>query len=406
MLIPKIAFRNIFRQKKRSIFTGLAIMGGFALSSISIGWGVGAYSNIIEIFTNNELGQIQIHAQGYLDKPSLYKSVKHFEEVGKKLNEMPEVIKWAPRIYTGALASVGEKSAGVQLIGIDPERENIATNFEKKIIEGKLFKKNHYKHIVIGQGLRNLLKTGVGQEIVLISQAADGSMANNVYKISGIMKSDSGAVKDRMSLYMNILEAQNFLVMYNKAHEIVIMIEDINRVRKTASTISKKLDDPGLDVQPWQVFAKYFYDAMKADLNGMWISLFVIILMVSIGVLNTVLMSVLERRKEYGLLKALGTNPKQIFMLVMYEVTILTFISMFVGSIISTGFNYYLSVVGFDLGMEFSYGGMSFGQMYGTITADSYYIPAIAVLFSAWIVSLFPAISAARVDPAKTMRTQ
>ena len=187
-------------------------------------------------------------------------------------------------------------------------------------------------------------------------------------------------------------------------HEIVVIADDLDHVTDLTERIRSNLDNPGLAVAPWQEFARSFYVAMKADKQGSWIMLFIVILVVAIGVLNTVLMTVLERRREYGVLKAVGTQPSQIARLVFYEVTLMAFISIGIGFCLSLSINYLLSLHGIPMPHAFSYGGMEFTHYYAEVNAHSLYIPAITVLFSALIVSIFPAIKAARIAPARAMR--
>jgi len=144
---------------------------------------------------------------------------------------------------------------------------------------------------------------------------------------------------------------------------------------------------------------------MKADKAGMWVMLVIIVLVVAVGVLNTVLMSVLERRREYGVLKAVGTKPAQIIKMVLLEVNILGLICIVLGTGVGLLLNYLTSVYGYTLPEPMTYGGMKFETMLGEINARSFYIPAITVIVSATLVSIFPALKAARTDPAKSMRT-
>jgi putative ABC transport system permease protein len=159
-----------------------------------------------------------------------------------------------------------------------------------------------------------------------------------------------------------------------------------------------------VSVEPWQVFAKAFYEAMKADKAGMWVMLVVIVIIVAVGVLNTVLMSVLERRREYGLLKALGTKPRRIVRLVLLEVVFLSILASLAGAILGLGANAYLSHHGIKFGSGLTYGGMVFDTMVSEINVRSFTIPAMTVIVCAIVVSLVPAVKAARTEPARTMR--
>jgi putative ABC transport system permease protein len=403
MIILKMSFRNIFRNKRRTVLTGMSMIGGFTLAVIFIGWADGTYYSIIDSFTRNQLGHIQIHRKGYLDRPSLYKTIDNTSRIADILNSTKGVDSWTPRLYSAGLASVGEKSTGVRIIGIDPGRENQATNIQKRVIKGQYFSEANSKQTILGKGLADILKAGVGDQVILLSQAADGSIANDLYAVAGIASSGDDLI-DRMSFYLPLQEAQDLLVLQGEVHEIAINVKKLGIVRKMAKTIAKKIDSPELAVEPWQVFAKSFYSAMKADKEGMWITLLIIVIIVAVGVLNTVLMSVLERRREYGVLRAVGTKPGQIIRLVLWEVTILALSCIVIGTLLGLGANAYLSSHGLVLKQGFSYGGMTFSAMKAEINARSFIIPAVTVLVCAVLVSLLPAIKAAKTEPAKTMR--
>lgn len=403
-MILKTAFRNVLRQKRRTVLTLLTIFGGFTLAAVSIGWSDGSYSYIINMFTKSRLGHIQVHALGYLEKPSLYKTVDDYAAAGKKISSVPGVTAWAPRVYGAGLVSSGDKSTGAQIVGIDPALEDAATSFNKKVIKGKPLAEGASGSVLLGKGLASFLKAGPGSEIVIVSQAADGSIANSLYKVSGIIESGDEAT-DRTACYLDIRAAQEFFALGPKAHEIVVIVRDIRSVRETAAAVQKALGDPSLSVEPWQEFAKAFYRAMQADQAGMWIMLFIITLIVAVGVLNTVLMSVLERRREYGLLKALGTKPSGIVALILCEVNIIAAASVALGTGAGLLANYLLSFHGIHMPQPFTYGGVEFNVMYTEINARSFYIPALTTMVSATAVALFPAVKAARTDPAKSMRT-
>ena len=403
-MIPKIAFRNIFRQKRRTILTALAMIVGFALLSLTIGLSDGAYGNIIAMFTRNRIGHIQVHRDGYLDKPSLYKTIDNAAAVGETIQSIGGVEAWTPRVYGAGLGSVGEKSTAVQIIGVDVTRETATTRFDQKVVEGSTLSETPSHEAIIGKGLAKIVSATVDSEIVIVSQGADGSIANDVYKIVGIAESGDD-ITDRVACYLHIEDAQELLVLTERVHEIVVIVSNINRVDKITSTIETQLNDSTLDVAPWQVVAKSFYRAMRTDQQGDAISRLVIMLIVAIGVFNTVLMSVLERTREYGVLKAVGTKPVQIFWLVVCEVVIIALGSICVGALLGTLLNYLLSVYGITYPQEITYGGMKLKTLYAEVNVRCLVIPAITVMLSATIVSLFPAIKAARIMPAKAMRT-
>ena len=124
MMMLKIAFRNIFRQKRRTVLTALSMFGGFVLAAFFIGWSDGMYNRIIDMFTRNRMGHIQIHEKGYLDRPTLYKTVDNFPEMEKLLKETEDVESWAPRLYSAGLVSVGEKTARAPISSVARRNTN------------------------------------------------------------------------------------------------------------------------------------------------------------------------------------------------------------------------------------------------------------------------------------------
>jgi ABC-type lipoprotein release transport system permease subunit len=403
VLILKIAFRNIFRQKRRTILTVLTMFGGFALAAVSIAWSDGTYAHVINMFTRNQLGHIQIHRKGYLDRPSIYKTINDYRTLGRALDTLPDIENWAPRLYSAGLASVGDNSSAASIIGIDPGKEEQATHFSKKITSGRTFSSNSASEAIVGKGLAIVLGASVDDSVVIVSQAADGSIANDIYRIVGVFSSDE-QLSERSNLYLPLGTAQTLFVLEGRVHEIAVVCRHLDEVDETAALIRSVIQQDNLAVATWKQFAKSFYQAMQADQQGAWIMLFVILLVVAVGVLNTVLMTVLERRREYGVLRAVGTAPGEIFRLVIYEVLIMAGISLILGAIIAYVVNYLLSVQGLPMPEAFTYGGITFSRMYTEVNAHSFYIPAICVILTAIVVSLFPAGKAARIEPAKAMR--
>ncbi len=404
-MVLKIAFRNVFRQKRRTLLTALTMFGGFTLCSFSVAWMDGTYNSVIDMFTRNRLGHIQIHHNEYRDRPSLYRNIADYEAVGRVLDGVEGVEAWAPRIFTAGLASVGARTAGVQIVGVDPVRETETTRFDRKIQTGRGFSDGSSYEALLGKGLAKRLDAEIGDDVVIVSQGADGSIANERYAVVGTIDSGND-MSDQMTMYLSLGIAQELLVLEGKVHEIAIVADDINRLYRQSDRIAAALGDPRLAVEPWQVFAKSFYDAMTADQKGNWISIVVITMLVAIGVLNTVLMNVLERTREYGLMRAMGTSPATVFSLVIIEVVVMAIMSVIVAGIVSYILNYSLaSGGGIPMPVEIEYGGVTFDSMNTEVNTRSYLIPLFCVVSSAVFISIFPAIKAARTRPAVAMRS-
>ncbi|MFO7731071.1 MAG: FtsX-like permease family protein [Spirochaetia bacterium] len=401
MLTIKLALRNLMRQKRRTVYTGLSMLVGFVLAGFFIGWADGTYNHMIDKFTRNRLGHIQVHQKGYLDTPSLYKTIDSPEEIGNRIDKYEQIEAWAPRVFSAGLVSITEKSAGAEIIGVDPQREDATTSFSNKVIEGRYLAASG--EVLIGKELAKILNGGVGDEIAIFSQAADGSIAENLYTVVGLL--DMGDPRlNRSGFYMSLSDARELLVLYNQAHEIALTLHDLRQVNEVTQILQAEFSDTELGVAPWQEFAKEFYRAMQADKNGMYISLLVVILVVAITILNTILMSVMERQKEYGVLKAIGTRPGSIVKMVIAETSMLALFSILIGSLITFLLNTYMAEYGLHLSSPINWGGVQLETMRGEVNLRSFVLPSLTVVMTSLTVCFFPAIKAARTEPAKTMR--
>lgn len=420
-MLLKLAWRNVFRQKRRTVLTLLTMTGGFVLSSVAIGWMEGSYESIIMFFTGNRTGQIQVHAEGYLDDPSLYRTVDDCGEVGRRLDSIPEVNAWTPRIYTGALLAVRPEgsgpggvftnSAAASVTAVNPTLEERATGFSSRIVQGETLGPSAADssygatgRMVLGKELAILLEASVGDSLVLLSQAANGASADRKYVICGIYSSGNAEL-DRNTCYITLKDAQLLFALENRVHELALITSSLGVVDRLTEELSGLFSSAGLEVDSWKTFAREFYNGMKADEESLKVMLFVIILVAAMGVLNTILMMVLERKREFGVMKALGTDSGYIVRMIVLEANIMGVISIAAGSLISTGLLLYLSSHGLVLDTPINYGGAVFREMVATISAACYWIPALAVLATASTVSFIPALKAARTRAAETLRT-
>ena len=403
MILLKIAFRNIFRHKRRSFLTGMMMAGGCALFGLFFGMVDGTYGNLIDMITRNQTGHIQLHMHDYLDKPSIYKTLRNPDAIGNKIQSISYVQSWAPRVYTPALAFAGTKTTGAEVIGIDPLREANTTRLKNRVSRGEFISDTAQNEIIITNGLARILKVDLGREIALISQGIDGSIANNLFTVTGIIGEEGSSYGESLC-FMHINKAREFLSMESGAHEIAIVLSDHSRTNLVKKLIENELNNPEISVEPWQIVEAGFYRAMQADLKGNRYSIGVFTIIIAVGVLNTVLMVLLERTREFGVLRALGTRPFHIFQLILYETAFLAIISILIGTIAGVLANWWFLVHGITYPTPIEYGGYVFTKLTSKITLRSMINPALIVFFTAIVVSIWPAVRAARIIPVKAMR--
>ncbi len=407
MLMLKLAFRNILRNKRRTLLTMLSMFGGYVLLVMSISLQSGSYEQIIDFFTRDNTGHVQISALGYQDRPTLYKTVPADNEFYQELMSQPNVLQATPRIVSGALAYGESKSFPVQVIGVDVEKEKQVSFLTDKVKQGQFFNsqpdRDGYFETMIGASIARQLKVAVGDEIVLISQGADGSIANDVYLVSAIIGTEDGL--DSRNVYLPLQAAQSFYALHNKAHYWVVLTEDYHQSYAFAVQLNSWLADvESIEAVSWQVVSKEFYETMQADIEGGYVSYYIIVFLVCIGVLNTVLMSVMERTGEFGVLKAIGTSPKRLFALIVLETIMLSGFSCLFGAIAVAPLNYYFANTGFKLPTAYDISGVIMDSMIGLWDWHVFLEPALIVMLATAVISIFPALRAARVVPVDAMR--
>ncbi len=406
MLILKLALRNIQRNRRRSLLTVLSMGGGYFLLSLMLSMTEGSYSNMIDLFTRDHTGHVQIHKSNYLDRPSLFKRINNSAALIALIQEDPQVVSVTARIYGPSLAYGKNKTFPANVIGIDPQRESATTYLKKKVNQGVYLSNgmtvNGYFPAMMGKALAKNLHLNVGDELVLISQGVDGSIANDIFEVVAIVGTSESY--ERMNVYLSLNGMRQFLSMGGQVHELVISLHHHSLAQKFSENLQSTLQQDDLKVSSWQQVEKVFYKSMQLDKKGNYVSMGIIIFIVSIGVLNTVLMGTLERTREFGVLRAIGTQPVGIFKLIMLESLFLSLVSCFSGLLVSLPVNYWLTVEGIAMPQPVDMGGVLFESMRGEISWFTIGVPALVVIGSTLLVSLIPGIRAARISPLQALQ--
>jgi putative ABC transport system permease protein len=235
----------------------------------------------------------------------------------------------------------------------------------------------------------------------MVTQAADGSIANDLFTVKGLLGTDEDPAS--RDCVLTLESAQRFLVLPGRFHEVVVLGVKLTGARALARKIGQTLGN-GYEAAPWQVVEREFYRAMTVDRQGMWVMLLVIMVLVALGVLNTVLMNVLERTREYGLLKALGLRPGGVFSLIVAEMGLLSLYALVPGVLLGWAANAYFIHVGLRIPEPISYGGVVFERMTGSYDWMVFFLPAVVTVGTAVLVSLIPAFRARSLTPVEALR--
>lgn len=400
----KIAFRNILRCKRRSLITVSAV--GFGLGALIFIWAFvdGAHSQMVENYTSLIAGHIQIHKQGFSQKEQLEANFSYPEKIMDKLARLPEIKAASQRIKAFGLVSSAEHSSIVSIMGIVPEKELALSRISRKVKQGKFLEGD--KNIVIGERLAKNLNVSLGDKIVIMAQALDGSIASGAYYICGLL--DTGADEiDKGVALITYAAARELFVMDDKVSEIAIRINSAEDAKVVSDKISAALGFVDLEVLPWQDISPILYQWVEFDNGFIWIIVLVVMIVVAIGILNTVLMGVLERTHEFGILLALGTRRGQVISIVAFESLILGVVGTIAGLGLGCVFSLYYGKAGINLS--------AFTQAMNNFYMDAFIYPKLSlghvftslvlVLIISVIVSLYPAYHAANLKPVDAIRT-
>ncbi len=396
------AWRNLWRNKRRTGITMTAVVLTTAILVVSFALMDGMIIHLLDAATNMVAGEAKIHAEGYRDDRSFFKSIENPEAILDKARELG--IEAAPRSYGYGLVSVGTKSSGAIFWGIDPEAERKAFDLYKHIQYGKFLTESPAKGIILGHKLARSLRVSVGTEIIVVIQAGDGSLGNDLFHVTGILKS-AGEDIDRGAAILHRKDFEELFVSGGRIHEIALNSRGKLTVEELAQAMAPMA--PGLKMSSWRELLPVLAEMM--DLFGVAVGIFgsIFFLAAGLGVMNTMLMATYDRMREFGIMKALGTTPWRIMANMAAEALLLGLVGTALGLAIGLPVAYICQEVGIDtsvFGGEFSFSGVAWDPIWrATINARVIMIPLVLMWVTCSVASLYPAAVAARLDPVKAI---
>ena len=401
----QLAWRNIWRNSRRTVIILTAVVIGVwsmvMLGSLMRGIAVGMVNNGISTLT----GHIQIHHKGYRDDPAIENSITDPMVVDRTLGKiLPAGAVWTARVRVNAVASNARHSSGVTLVGVDPSSEAKVSFIGTAISQGRYLNADDRNGIVIGEALMKKFDTKPGRKLVLMSQDTQREIASRAFRIVGVFRAEMEAT-EKQFVFVLQQASRKMLRLGEGISEISILLPGKPDNPEVYNQLKATLPPEQFEVNTWRELLPFQTAYLKILDGFMWIWYLVVFVAMGFGIVNTTLMAVFERMREFGLLKALGMKPWWILMEVLTESFLLLVTGMVIGNILAFTCIFALAGSGIDLsalaaGAE--YAGMT-RVIYPAIALKDILMSNLVVLFLGILVSAYPAVKAARFTPVEAL---
>ncbi len=399
----KIAWRNIWRNRLRSLVVIFSIILGIWSGVFINGFSYGLNRQRTFETIKSNLSHIQIHDTAWSQDPNIENQVLSPEKITSFLQNHPQVNAVANRILLNGIISSANGSGGVQITGIEPEKEHGLTGLADDLTQGEFFgeKKNR---IVIGEAMAEKLKARIGSKVVITFTDSKGVIISGAFKVVGIYKGVSSQL-EQLKVYVRQRDLRKLLNEEITVHEIALMTTGMEMVESVQQELQQKF--PHYDIQSWDEISPELGYADELMETMLYIIIGIIMLALSFGIVNTMLMAVLERKKELGMLMAVGMSKKRVFSMILWETLMLSLCGGPLGILLGYFTILYTGSSGINLTM-FADGLQSFGMspiVYPYIEISFYFGTGLLVVVMALLSSLYPARRALKLNPVEAIRT-
>lgn len=428
-MIGRIAFRNLMRNRWRSMLTA----GGVAAAVFVLVW-MNAFlegwtGEMIRGATALETGQIQIQTRAYAEESDIWYAFPADERLYEEVEGVEGVEGVEPRVVFSGLVGNDKRSKVTRYVGVDAGR---SVDLSDALVAGEWLsdepaERPAAREAVLGVDLARQLDVEVGDELVAVASARDGSMGNDLLEVVGIVEAAHNAI-DQRTTYLQLEDAQFLAAMEGEIHELKIRTAQVRRSEQVAERLrpvatawkSDEMADATtlvdgeerpteLVVRSWRDMLPTIANYLELSSSSMWFIYLVLYFLAALGILNTQRMSALDRQREFGVMQAIGMSPGRVFATVMWETTLLSLFGALAGGLVGTGVNLYFAEYGFNMGAfvaeeSFSFMGVSVSMRvpfrvtwWGTLE------PILAILPVAFLCGIWPALSSARIAPAQAI---
>ncbi len=404
-MFVQMAWRNIWRNPRRTTVILIAVVIGvwsmIFLGALMRGMVDGMIKNGISTLT----GHIQIHHEGYRKDPVIDNSMLDVDKLDAVLTEvLPEGAKYAKRIRVNTIASNARHSAGLTLVGIEPEKEKGISFIGEGVVEGRLLKPDEKRGIIIGKALLDKFETKIGRKLLIMTQDTQNEIASKSFKIVGVFRAEMEATEKNF-VFISLKSAKKLVKLNDGISEVSISLAERGMEGEVAEKLNAQLGSTGLKAETWKELIPMLRAYLEIFDGFMYIWYLVVFTAMGFGIVNTTLMAVFERMREFGLLKALGMKPSWILRGVLTESLFLLVLGAFLGNVLGFIFTYATAQTGIDLS-ALAAGAEAWGlsrTLIPVVVLKDVFMANFMVVVLGMVVSAYPAVKAARFTPVEAM---
>jgi ABC-type lipoprotein release transport system permease subunit len=404
----QLAWKNLWRNKRRTIITLAAIAFSIMLVQALHNLSFGVYAGMVDSGVRAGSGHIAVYKENYLESREETLYFKDHNLVDE-ISEIDGVEQVLPRLYIPALAQSSRESRGVVLIGVDPQREKQINPFLKSLPEEAMIRSVNSRDAVIGSRLLDELQIKPGQKFVVTAQHQDGTLHSELLRVRGVVSSGMKDI-DGSLILIGRERAGQLTGSSNSVHELAVILSKSGYERSAHEKIASLLEaHSGVEAVNWERAMPNLANAIKLDYASQKFIFLIILLIVAIGVVNTLLMSVMERMREFGVILALGSKPMTLRSMIILEALSLGILAAAIGTLLGSLATWYLVSVGVNLASfvpeTLEFGGVVFDPIMRA-SWDPVWMLRIAlyVIGLTLLAALYPAIKAGRITPVEGMR--
>jgi putative ABC transport system permease protein len=402
-MILKIAWRNIWRSKVRSLVVITSVALGVWAVIFLISFSSGMVNSYINNTIQNEISHIQIHDPSFPEEKDIQYSLPQPEKILKGVRETAGVKSASLRTISTGMLSSSKGARGVMISGIDPVAERDVTHLDKNIVEGDYLDVDRRNPILISKDMAEKMNVRLRSKMVLTFQNLDGDITAGAFRIAGLFDTGNNAF-DEFRVFVRKDDLSRLIGDTTMSHELAMLLDNPSLLDTTMTTLESSY--PDLLVQSYKEISpetELFESQIQLSAT---IFTFIVMLALIFGIINTMLMAVLERYKELGMLMSIGMNKVRVFLMIMAETIMLGILSAPLGLLIGYLTVRWLNNVGINLSL-YSEGMQEFGMsdiVYPELQSHFYWQLAIAVLITSLLASIYPALKAIRLKPVEAIR--